>query len=390
MKSHASLVLLLVAAFGVSGCGQHPSDKTTATTEKGNNPAPPADTPLKLEGTWLGQTVEIDGQMIPEKDAHQFKITFTGDGHYTFALDEHQSNQGSFTVDQSAKPKAIDLKGEKIEAERAPGNTSLGILERTGDTLRICLNGPATTPRPTEFKSAKETFIITLKLKPTLTAAEMEDLICKQPIKQMNDLADALEKAPNEQEAIAKVREHERVLAAWVEKTQSLGISDKEANQLLDQHKTELEQAQKRLEAVDKKFPKAMDVYHEGPERKPDPLPPGWKEATVVKEWSGSVEDDNQRSKLPFQNVIIDAKTFGQLWEAIKPGEKAPELDFKKVFVVKSVTRTTKISATTQIREKGDMMMMFSQSGRDVPGFRYLVRAIDREGIQSVNFEPLK
>ena len=200
MKTQALLPVLLAIMLCAAGCGQHQSDKTspatdkaTPATDKGNNPAPPAVTPFKLEGTWLGTSLEIDGQMIP--DRKKPNITFTADGHYTCTLNEHQANEGTFKVDPAAKPKAIDLKGEKIAEDHAPGDTSLGIVEVNGDTLRLCLNLSPTAPRPTEFKSGKETFVWTLKAKPNLTAAEIEDLVCKQPIKMLNDLVDALEKA---------------------------------------------------------------------------------------------------------------------------------------------------------------------------------------------------
>ena len=126
------------------------------------------------------------------------------------------------------------------------------------------------------------------------------------------------------------------------------------------------------------------------PSRKPDPLPPGWKAVKIVKEWSGSADDLKQLTKLPEKEVITDAATFAKLWEALKPGEKAPELDFSKVFVVRQISQSTKVYITAQIREKGDMMLAPGSYGREAPGFRYIVKAIDREGIQSVNFEPLK
>ena len=49
------------------------------------------------------------------------------------------------------------------------------------------------------------------------------------------------------------MREHQRSFGAWAEKVEAMGIPDKEANQLMDQHKAELEEAQKLIQAIDKK-----------------------------------------------------------------------------------------------------------------------------------------
>ncbi len=399
MKCPVTLALLLLAAaLCVSGCGQHPSDKTTATTEKGNtlapladtalknNPAPPADTPLQLDGTWLAEKVERDGQLVPE--AKWRPLTFTADGHYTFiSLTEASPNEGSFTLDQKAQPKTIDFKGEKVFTRKAPGVSSLGIVEQRGDTLRLCVNDSPTAPRPAEFKAEKGIYLFTLTRKPIVTPAIIEDF-STQLTKLNTDLADGVEKAKDEEEAIAKVRDFRRSMTTLMEKGARLGFSNQEASQIFDKPAPAFLQARTRFVAATKKFPKAMDFLLEA-SVDPEPLPPGWKEIQPVQKWSGSFKDQDRLLDLPHQ-VITDAKEFQKLWEKLMPGEKQPDLDFAKVFVIHEFSVTSKLDLTTRLREKGDLMYSFRRFGREIPGFMFLIEVINRDGIHSVNFEPLK
>jgi uncharacterized protein (TIGR03067 family) len=54
---------------------------------------------------------------------------------------------GTFVLDPGKKPKTIDI---KFTEGPEKGNTSLGIYELDGDTLKICLTITA-KDRPTEF-----------------------------------------------------------------------------------------------------------------------------------------------------------------------------------------------------------------------------------------------
>jgi uncharacterized protein (TIGR03067 family) len=83
------------------------------------------------------------------------RTTFTIAGDkYTAKLDGRTVDEGTFHIDPSQKPKAIDFRPAKPEAK-----VQLGIYEITeGGTIRICFTHPGTAQtRPSEFSTTKGT-----------------------------------------------------------------------------------------------------------------------------------------------------------------------------------------------------------------------------------------
>src|ERR1700677_1481718 len=112
-----------------------------------------------IQGTWLASRAEPGGKPFPEEVRKSIKLTLK-DGKYTVTVGKNP-DQGTVSLDPSAKPKALDVTGTEGPNK---GKTFLAIYELDGDTLRICydLSGMA---RPSEFKTAKDTklFLVTYK-----------------------------------------------------------------------------------------------------------------------------------------------------------------------------------------------------------------------------------
>ena len=108
----------------------------------------------KLQGVWGAISYVQDGQGEGEKVAPQespVRWVFKGD-KVTFRADvEEASANGSFKLDPSKTPQAIDVLFPAAPGEKK-GQAILGIYELDGDTLRICY-GPDGTERAAEFKS---------------------------------------------------------------------------------------------------------------------------------------------------------------------------------------------------------------------------------------------
>lgn len=104
----------------------------------------------KLQGTWVMLSYEDDGKLDPQfKDAHQM---FDGD-KYEVKAGEKTLRKGSFVLDPTQKPAAIDLlpaigpyKGKRL----------LGIYVLDGDNLKTCFGDPG-KERPKKFESAAGT-----------------------------------------------------------------------------------------------------------------------------------------------------------------------------------------------------------------------------------------
>jgi uncharacterized protein (TIGR03067 family) len=100
-----------------------------------------------LEGTWLPSAAELGGKPFPDEIRKTIRLELKGDRYTVTAGTE--SDRGTFKLDPSAKPKALDITGTEGPNQ---GKTILAIYERNGDTLRVCydLGGKG---RPTEFKT---------------------------------------------------------------------------------------------------------------------------------------------------------------------------------------------------------------------------------------------
>ena len=105
-----------------------------------------------LQGSWVPLKAELGGQPLPADVLKAITLTLTNHD-YVVTITGEQSDYGTWTIDTSAKPKAMTIVGTKGPNT---GKTFPCIYEIKADTLRICydLSG---AKRPTEFKTATGT-----------------------------------------------------------------------------------------------------------------------------------------------------------------------------------------------------------------------------------------
>jgi uncharacterized protein (TIGR03067 family) len=97
----------------------------------------------KLQGDWVLASGERDGEKLPEDLVKSLKRSVTGD-KATVSRDGEALAKGTFTLDPSKKPRAIDVKLEGSD------QAVQGIYEIDGDTFRMCYAAPG-GERPKEF-----------------------------------------------------------------------------------------------------------------------------------------------------------------------------------------------------------------------------------------------
>lgn len=97
---------------------------------------------MKLQGKWKA----IEGQekgMVMSIDGNNFSLKL-----------EDQEFKGTFTIDNSKTPHAMDLTvtgGAGDEVAKFKGKTSNAIYEVDGETFKWCANEPGKEGRPTKF-----------------------------------------------------------------------------------------------------------------------------------------------------------------------------------------------------------------------------------------------
>jgi uncharacterized protein (TIGR03067 family) len=97
----------------------------------------------KLQGDWVLASGERNGEKFPEEVAKSMKRTIAGD-KFTVTRNDEAVAKGTFTLDPSKKPKAIDVKVEGTD------QSIHGIYELDGDTFKMCYAAPG-KERPKEF-----------------------------------------------------------------------------------------------------------------------------------------------------------------------------------------------------------------------------------------------
>ena len=114
---------------------------STTTDAKGGK-----DDLKKLEGNWQMAEMELEGS--PSDRAAKMKVVID-DGKFTFYYDDREVASDRVSLDSSADPRTIDLKG--IRGSGA-GRIKLGVyrLSDDGNKLEICLS-QAGDKRPSKF-----------------------------------------------------------------------------------------------------------------------------------------------------------------------------------------------------------------------------------------------
>jgi uncharacterized protein (TIGR03067 family) len=99
-----------------------------------------------LQGTWTMILGEREGRKLSDEEVASARLTITGT-KYSYTLGG-RTETGTFKLDPSQKPRAIDVTPEE-------GKPILGIYEIEGDTHKVCFAEPG-RERPSEFSTQPE------------------------------------------------------------------------------------------------------------------------------------------------------------------------------------------------------------------------------------------
>ena len=114
--------------------------------------------PIKLEGEWVVESYE--GRDGPPKDRGPITMTFTEGKIAVKEGKRERPEDALYTADLKKKPATIDIRPEK----GPKGETLLGIIEVTGDTMKLCFARPG-GERPKDFKADANTEVMLIILK---------------------------------------------------------------------------------------------------------------------------------------------------------------------------------------------------------------------------------
>jgi uncharacterized protein (TIGR03067 family) len=101
-----------------------------------------------IQGTWKVVAGERGGKAMDS--AKEFSMTFDKDT-FTVKRGDEVAVKGTFKLDPSKSPKAIDMKIEEARNAQDKGKEVRGIYELSKDGLKWCSAEPGSDKRPKEF-----------------------------------------------------------------------------------------------------------------------------------------------------------------------------------------------------------------------------------------------
>jgi hypothetical protein len=119
------------------------------------------------------------------------------------------------------------------------------------------------------------------------------------------------------------------------------------------------------------------------------PEKPLAKEVKPTQEWGGSLEDEALQKEAPPEGLITDNKTFTKLWRGWKVGGRMPAVNFKSELALVATTSGSRLNTTARLTADGDLKVLSMATLDFLPGFRYQILIVPREGVKTVNGKPL-
>jgi uncharacterized protein (TIGR03067 family) len=149
MTRIATLVVVALLSAGVAAQNAEKTAKQSAPADAKKTALDKAFAPL--QGAWIVN--DINGQ-TPES----MSLVFKGD-QYEHVVNGEVVERGAIKLDAAKKPIAIDL---VIQEGTDAGKLQPGIVEVTGDTMKLKLAAPADTTRPKTFDTEEGFMLVSL------------------------------------------------------------------------------------------------------------------------------------------------------------------------------------------------------------------------------------
>jgi uncharacterized protein (TIGR03067 family) len=109
----------------------------------------------QLQGTWSVVMAKLGGKKPSKAELKDVKVIFHGN---LMTLQYGREEKGTFKLDASKKPKAMDVTLER----KGKKETALFIYELNGDKLKLCWRKPG-GERPTSFTAKDPDGVMVLK-----------------------------------------------------------------------------------------------------------------------------------------------------------------------------------------------------------------------------------
>lgn len=116
------------------------------------------------------------------------------------------------------------------------------------------------------------------------------------------------------------------------------------------------------------------------------------KAVPTIQKWAGIIRDDEKlKRQAPVTGHVGDAMQFEKLWKVWRPKEAVPKVDFSKELVlVVTAAGPNQVALSATLDDKGDLKVRSRATLVGGRGFGYALATVRRQGIKSINGNPLK
>ncbi|MBX3440526.1 MAG: hypothetical protein KF861_23755 [Planctomycetaceae bacterium] len=111
----------------------------------------------------------------------------------------------------------------------------------------------------------------------------------------------------------------------------------------------------------------------------------------AIQTWSGKIRDETLKKHAPESGFISDAKAWDRLYRAWRPDEDVPDLNFEETLVlVGTVPGPNLVLMTPTMNAEADVQFVVGGTRIGGPGFGYKLISVARQGVKSINGNPLE
>lgn len=111
------------------------------------------------------------------------------------------------------------------------------------------------------------------------------------------------------------------------------------------------------------------------------------RELTPLHQWKGSVETGKSDGATP--QVITSAAEMAAVWKKCERTDALPEIDWSKQFALLATTAGSVLRLGARLEAGGDVKALGLATMDFRPGFRYVLLVLPRDGVKTVNGQPL-
>lgn len=114
------------------------------------------------------------------------------------------------------------------------------------------------------------------------------------------------------------------------------------------------------------------------------------EEVIPIRKYSGVLRQNGPALVAPKSGVIVGQEKFAEVWQAWSVGERMPEIDFKtQMVLVATVSGPNRTLSGPLKLVDSDLSYRVMSTKMGGPGFGYLLMLVPRDGVMTINGQPI-